>query len=245
MAEPFDTLMDVQLHDTTLDQLRHRIETLPERTELRQVEHRRSALVDAMAEVKAQVDDLSARQRALEEQIASVARRRHEIEQRMESGDVSASRDLQAMDHEVHQLEARQAQFEEEEIALLEEEEPLDAVLAEHQRGFQASGRRHGAPRGAIAEAEVEIRAAVETEQAERQVRAAALPEELAKRYEVLRARSGWRRGRPAGGGSMRRVPSHPVLGGGGADPPASGRSARHVPRVRSHRGALKPWPPP
>ena len=45
----------------------------------------------------------------------------------MQTGEVSASRDLQAMDGEVHQLASRQAQFEEEEIALLEEEEPLDA----------------------------------------------------------------------------------------------------------------------
>ena len=29
MAEPFDTLLAVQEHDTTLDQLRHRMETLP------------------------------------------------------------------------------------------------------------------------------------------------------------------------------------------------------------------------
>src|ERR1019366_766824 len=44
-----------------------------------------------------------------------------------------APRDLEAMDHEVGQLAARQAQFEEEEIILLEEEEPLDVALAEHQ----------------------------------------------------------------------------------------------------------------
>ena len=37
MAEPFDTLMAVQEHDTTLDQLRHRTESLPERAVLRDV----------------------------------------------------------------------------------------------------------------------------------------------------------------------------------------------------------------
>ena len=130
MAEPFDTLMEVQLRDTTLDQLRHRIEALPERAELRDLHRRQADLAEAVASVQAQVDDLAARQQALEGRIAAAAKRRHEIEQRMESGDVSASRDLQAMDHEVHQLEARQALFEEEEIALLEEEEPLDMVLA-------------------------------------------------------------------------------------------------------------------
>src|ERR1700736_3666451 len=106
MAEPFDTLMEVQAHDTTLDQLRHRIESLPERLELREVEKRQVALRAAAVEVKAQVDDLAGRQRSLEDQIAAAAKRRHEIEQRMESGQVSASRDLLAMDQEVHRAES-------------------------------------------------------------------------------------------------------------------------------------------
>jgi hypothetical protein len=49
MAEPFDTLMQVQLHDTTLDQLRHRMDALPERAELLEVERRRTALTAATA----------------------------------------------------------------------------------------------------------------------------------------------------------------------------------------------------
>ena len=36
--------MEVQEHDTTLDQLRHRIDSLPERPELHEVEKRQRAL---------------------------------------------------------------------------------------------------------------------------------------------------------------------------------------------------------
>src|SRR6202034_2899709 len=111
---------------TTLDQLRHRLNTLPERSELAEVERRRSALGEAIAGVEAQVDDLTSRQRLLEEQIAAAARRRHEIEQRRRSGEISASRDLQARDQEVQHLADRQSRFEEDELVLLEEEEPLD-----------------------------------------------------------------------------------------------------------------------
>ena len=49
-----------------------------------------------------------AARRALEERIAASAKRRHELEERMRSGAVTASRDLQAMDHEVGQLAERQ-----------------------------------------------------------------------------------------------------------------------------------------
>ena len=131
MAEPFDTLMLVQERDTMLDQLRHRRDALPERAALAEVGRGRSQLDRSMGELQAQVDELAGRQRRLEEQIAATAKRRHEIEQRMRSGAISASRDLQAMDHEVVQLAERQSHLEEEELILLEEQEPLDARLDE------------------------------------------------------------------------------------------------------------------
>ncbi|MGA3146240.1 MAG: hypothetical protein ABSF33_02055 [Acidimicrobiales bacterium] len=191
MAEPFDTLMVVQDHDIAIDQLRHRIEALPERSDLADVKRRQGAVDAAMAEVAGQVDDLAGRQRQLEEQIAAAARRRHEIESRMETGEVSASRDLQAMDKEVHQLASRQAQFEEEEIALLEEEEPLDAVLAAHQAESAALAAESLRLEAAIADIEKSIVGAIATEEAARAELAAGLPEDLAQRYEVLRSRLG------------------------------------------------------
>ncbi len=48
----------------------------------------------------------------------------------MRSGGVTAARDLQAMDHEVGQLAERQRMLEDEELVLMEEEEPLDVALA-------------------------------------------------------------------------------------------------------------------
>ncbi|HEV3367518.1 MAG TPA: C4-type zinc ribbon domain-containing protein [Acidimicrobiales bacterium] len=191
MADPFDTLIEVQEHDTALDQLRHRIDTLPERLELREVEKRQRSLEAAAVEVKTQVDDLAGRQRLLEERIEAAAKRRHEIEQRMESGEVSASRDLQAMDHEVHHLSARQAQFEEEEIALLEEEEPFDSLLVEHEAAASSLAAEAGRLSVAIDEAEGEIRLSIAEEERLRAESASRLPDDLAARYEKLRARLG------------------------------------------------------
>jgi uncharacterized protein len=191
MADPFDTLMEVQEHDTALDQLRHRIDSLPERLELQEVEKRQRSLESAAVEVKTQVDDLAGRQRLLEERIAAAAKRRHEIEQRMESGEVSASRDLQAMDHEVHHLSARQAQFEEEEIALLEEEEPFDSLLVEHEAAASSLAAEASRLNAAIDEAEGEIRLSIAEQERLRAESASRLPDDLAARYEKLRARLG------------------------------------------------------
>ncbi len=191
MGEQLETLIRVQAHDTRLDQLRHRADTLPERAELRAVEQRRAALATELAEVQAQVDDLAGRQRQLEERISAAADRRHTIEQRMRSGDVPSARDLQAMDHEVQQLGARQAQFEDEEMALLEEEEPIDGVLSEHRAAVAALDAERERLLTSIGEAEKELVASIAEEEALRAESAAGLPGELAERYEVLRARLG------------------------------------------------------
>jgi predicted nucleic acid-binding Zn-ribbon protein len=191
MAEPLEVLIEVQAHDTMLDQLHHRIEALPERSELRAVEERRGALAAELAKVQATVDDLAGRQRHLEERIAAAADRRHVIEQRMRSGDMPMARDLEAMDHEVQQLGARQAEFEDEEIALLEEEEPFDARLSEHRAAVAALDAERDRLQAAVAEAEQGIRAGIAEEESRRAACAADLPADLAQRYEFLRSRLG------------------------------------------------------
>jgi predicted nucleic acid-binding Zn-ribbon protein len=191
MAEPYDTLLQVQELDTELDQLHHRIEVLPERMALVEVRARQSVLAGAMAEVQAEVDALAGRQAALEEHITASATRRHQLEERMRTGGVTAARDLQAMDHEVSQLAERQRALEDEEIVLLEEEEPLDVALAEQQSEAVALVAEEARLVAAVAEAEAELRAAVAVGVAARAERAAGLPPDLAERYERLRSHLG------------------------------------------------------
>ena len=191
MAEPYDTLLQVQDHDTSLDQLRHRLEAMPERVALQGVRERQTALAAAVAEVQGRVDELAARQTELEERIAASATRRRTLEERMRSGAVTASKDLQAIDHEVGQLVERQRGLEDEELVLMEEQEPLDAELALHRAtavDLEAEAERLTAE---VAASEVDLRAAIEAEEAERAEVAAGLPAELAERYERLRAHLG------------------------------------------------------
>jgi hypothetical protein len=191
MAEPYDTLLQVQDHDTSLDQLRHRLEAMPERAALQAVRERQTALATAVAEVQARVDELAGRQGELEERIAASAARRHSLEERMRSGAVTASKDLQAMDHEVGQLAERQRGLEDEELVLMEEQEPLDIELALHRATaveLEADATRLSAE---VAASEVDLRAAIGVEEAVRAEVAAGLPAELAERYERLRTHLG------------------------------------------------------
>ena len=223
MAEPFDTLMQVQERDTSLDQLRHRRDALPERAALAEVGDLRSRLGRSMGEVQALVDGLAGRQRHLEEQIAATAKRRHEIEQRMQSGAISASRDLQAMDHEVGQLAERQSHLEEAELALLEEQEPLDARLDEDRAASASLTVESDRLTSSIAQSEAEIDAAIA---AEAEARDRLFPSSPrvggAVRTPAVPSRRGGR-GAP-GGGPVRRMPPDPAIGRRGADPSSPAR---------------------
>jgi uncharacterized protein len=191
MAEPYDTLLQVQALDTELDQLHHRIEALPERGELASVRAERAGLATATAELRVQVDELAGRQGALEAQIAASAGRRHELEARMRSGGVTAARDLQAMDAEVNQLADRQRTLEDQELVLMEEQEPLDEALAGHEARTAALVADEERLVAAVSEAEAALRTSIGTVATARAEQAAGLPTDLAERYERLRAHLG------------------------------------------------------
>ena len=88
-AGPFAGLLEVQDHDTVVDQLRHRRLTLPERAELARIDQRRGELDAQTKEVGAERDELGARQATLEQQIDASRARRAELEKKMYGGQES------------------------------------------------------------------------------------------------------------------------------------------------------------
>jgi predicted nucleic acid-binding Zn-ribbon protein len=186
-GDTFAKLLEVQDHDTTIDQLRHRRSSLPEQAELATVESRLSVLENHAAEAQVGRDELGARQAALEEQIEVARARRTELERRMFGGQVSAARDLQAMDEEVKHLVHRISELEDREIEIMEELEPIDADLEALSTERDALRSDRVRLQGAIAAALERIDADVGAENAARAAAAAAVPADLLARYERLR----------------------------------------------------------
>jgi predicted nucleic acid-binding Zn-ribbon protein len=187
----FDGLLVVQAHDTTLDQLRHRRVNLPERGELQAVEAKRKALAAERVEAAAKRDEVAARQANLEKDIAASEQRIADIDQRMYSGEITASRDLQAMTHEIEQIKGRVSTLEDHALEAMDEREPLDAAvqeLDEREAGFAALAAQLVE---AIAAAEIEIDGEVGREQAARAEASASVPDDLLAEYERLRGRLG------------------------------------------------------
>ena len=179
------------MHPHDASRLLHRRETLPERVELEAIESENANLEIRLTEVGGRRDELERRQTRLEEEVAAVERRIAEVDRRLYSGEVSASRELQAMAAEVDGLKRRRSDLEDQELAVMEEREPVDAEVSELEAQRTVLAERAEQMLAAIAEAEAVIDAEVATERKARDELAGAIPAELAAQYDRLRARLG------------------------------------------------------
>jgi predicted nucleic acid-binding Zn-ribbon protein len=191
VARPeLETLLEVQEHDTALDQLRHRKATIPARAELAELEARARALTAQMAEAGSTRDEAVRVQEGLEADLAAAEKRMKEIEQRLFSP-TAGVRDMEAMNDELASLKRRRSSLEDQVLEALEAREPLDAAYGGLEAELAKLGAEQEALGDVIAEAEIVIEAELDVEQAKRDAAAASLSESLAQQYERLRARLG------------------------------------------------------
>lgn len=187
----FAPLLAVQDLDLAIDQLRHRRSHLPERAEFKALEAEATTVAAELKAAIAARDEVSAREASLEKDITTTEERIAQIDKRMYSGEVSASKDLQAMATEIEHLKARVSQLEDAALEALDEREPLDAaVVALEARagGMVELGRRL---QTAIADAEAAIDAELAGEVEQRTAAAGAVEADLLAEYERLRGRLG------------------------------------------------------
>ena len=185
----FEVLLEVQASDTAADQLRHRRATLAERAELAAAGTRAVEVQAKLAETKAQRAEVLARQAGVDAAIGTAGERIKEIEGRLYSGQVSATKDILAMTAEVESIKSRRSGLEDDLMATMEAEEPLAAEVAELEgvlAGLEADADRL---RALIAEGEGVIDAELADVNCVREEQAARIPADLLATYEKLRAR--------------------------------------------------------
>jgi hypothetical protein len=188
---PLARLLDVQDHDTVVDQVRHRRATLPERTELANVERQLGALDARTKELRITRDELGDRQAALEQQIEASRTRREVLEKRMYAGQVVAARELQAMNEEVKHLTRHISELEDREIEVMEGLEPLDVELSAGdvmRDTLEADADRLRVDIGAT---ELALDAELAAQTRARDAAASGVRDDLLARYEQLRAKLG------------------------------------------------------
>jgi len=188
--EELETLLLLQERDTTLDQLRHRRETLPERAEL-------NARAAALARTEAERAEVAQRQRTvqaeekrIDDEAQAVGERAAEVNKVLYSGTVSSPRELQAMQADVEMLQRRRSDLEDEELEVMERREALDTELATLDGTVASLQAEIAELRTRIVAAEADVDAEIAHEVQARADLAAGVADALLRDYERRRTQN-------------------------------------------------------
>jgi hypothetical protein len=187
----WESLLAVQGHDTRVDQLARRLDTLPVRSQLATAAEQVAAVDRQLASVDERRGELTRSQQRLEDEIASLTERANQAEKQLYSGAVSNPRELQALQDDVASIRRRIAQIEDDELEIMELSEPVDAQRAElaaERERLEAETERLT---GELAAAESEIATELAAVRSERDQAAADVPPELWAEYDTLRSQLG------------------------------------------------------
>jgi predicted nucleic acid-binding Zn-ribbon protein len=149
------------------------------------------ALRDGIVRAETEVSDLGREQARFEREIEQVRARRDRDEARLASGSITASKQLQDLEHEVASLKRRQSDLEDSELEVMERAETAQAALSELTTQREAHVSARAEAEAAAAAGTSEIDAEVEKTTAARAELAATLPPDLLALYERIRASEG------------------------------------------------------
>jgi predicted nucleic acid-binding Zn-ribbon protein len=190
-ASELAALLAVQDLDTSMDQHRHRRRNLPEREQLAALEAESQAVGAEAGRLGEQRDAVAEREAEVEAELAATEQRAAAVSRRLYGGEVSASRELQAMAADVENLRARASELEDQGLVLLEEREPLDNRMGELESQLSELDSRRRDVADTVARAEAVIDEEIAELEKDRQTAASVVPADLLATYERLRARLG------------------------------------------------------
>lgn len=184
-------LLEVQGHDTALDQLRHRRASLPERAQLAEVADELADLGLRTTALEARLADLDRQQRHREDALAQLESKMATVQSQLYSGAVTAPRELKALQDEADVLQRRRSHAEDEVLEVLTDREPLDAELAELAAHRIELDSAAAALRVVIVESEVDLDVQIDEQHKARAAVSARVDDELLAHYEKLRSALG------------------------------------------------------
>ncbi|MEX2587688.1 MAG: C4-type zinc ribbon domain-containing protein [Actinomycetota bacterium] len=185
-------LLELQKIDSSVDQLRARLGSLPEQAELEDLQQRYRALERETAEREAELDEVLGRQRKLEHEIDGCAQKIEYEQKRMNSGDISNVRELSGLSAEIESLQRRKSRFEDDDLEVMQERENLEDTITGMRSELEQLEQQIAAATQKRDEASGEVSKELDDQRETRGRWAPRLPVDLLEYYESLRsAKSG------------------------------------------------------
>ncbi|MCS0498100.1 zinc ribbon domain-containing protein [Protaetiibacter mangrovi] len=182
-------LLELQEFDTRLQQLDHRLRTLPELARLAELASAGESLRRAVAEQNGALEDAQAELGRVESDVTVVEARIARDRGRLEA--TSSVKDVQALEQELAALGRRRDELEEIELVVMEKVEELETALSSIRLQLEA----HETEAAATTTARDGAAASIEQERAhiaaDRATVSAKVPTDLLELYEKQRARYG------------------------------------------------------
>ena len=182
-----ERLLDLQRHDTALDQLQHRHRTIPERTVRDDLARKRRELLDGSQPVRDERGELARRQSRLEDEITGLTEKIATVDRQLYGGTITSPKEAQALQADLESLKRRQGSLEDEVIELMELAEPLDAGLAEVDAQEADLVTEHAQVAAQVSAIESELDGRIAELQAERAALIVDLDQALLNEYDGLR----------------------------------------------------------
>jgi predicted nucleic acid-binding Zn-ribbon protein len=183
--------LDVQELDSRQDQLRHRLATLPQLAELKDLTRQRAEVDDRARDVRIAVDDLTRAQKRADADVEQVKARRKRDQDRMEQGLITNPKDLERMQGELVSLERRINELEDAELEVMEQLEDAQRELDGLTAQISELDEKIATATGARDEAAAEIEEKLAESSGERKQKAEGMPEDLMTLYTRLREQKG------------------------------------------------------
>ncbi len=184
-------LIGLQEIDTKIVQALYRIEKAPEKEAISLLQTRLVVLDGDLSDLAGRRAPVETKMKELEERIASTSKRISEIDKALYSGTVSASKDLQAMSHEIDQLKSQKSELEDSELELMEAAEVFDQEASAIDEKQSELTQELASLKTALAVTEAEVAAQVAELQLARAERASLVPAAILATYDSIREHEG------------------------------------------------------
>ncbi|MCY4279115.1 MAG: hypothetical protein OXC59_00170 [Acidimicrobiaceae bacterium] len=185
------TLLDLQEIDTETEQLLHKRSNLEARRTLAAARAEQQECQNRIDGIAMQRVEVLTRQKRLEDEAAIVRSKADRDDNRLYSGEITAIRDLQAMQDEIAGLRSRQSVLEEQAIAALLEAEELEGQAQTLQQHKDSGDQRLTVIEAELGVAEAEIDEQVAALASKRDEVAAFIDDAVIAGYERLRVTFG------------------------------------------------------
>ena len=180
-------LLDVQACDTRLSQLQHRIDTLPESSELEQIRARVERLRKEIIAAETIVSDLERERLKADADVDLVRERSRKDRELLDSGSINDPKQLQSLESEIESLAKRQSDLEDVELEIMERLEGAQAAVVQLTGDRETAEAEQQRLTEAVAAVQTEVdseRSAVQADRADLLTR---IPAELAALYDKAR----------------------------------------------------------